>query len=347
MTRSPRLRGSKRRCSQISLALVLGFTLVKNANYALAESRATSAAASSDVGRLEIAMQSIDSAIAIAPDVGRYRVIRANILDRARNSTAAKSDQAKMAVEAYQTNGRAVAANPFDLYNRLNFAESALTLAAFGQPDKGEEAIEEYRRLTLMQPRFWLSHFLLGRAYLETGEPDRAVAGFSGAIRLNPMSTLIYDRRAEAYELLGEYGLAVNDYDRTTELRPDDPSQYVLRGVALFALGRLEESVQNFDEAIELYNRMIGRLVVSENKSDEAVQFVPLLALAYNNRGSAYYEAGQVERAFDDYTESIRLNPRLGEAFYNRATAFAVLGKDAEARRDLLQAEALGTTIPN
>ena len=72
--------------------------MVKNANYALAESRATYAAASSDGGRLEIAIQSIDSAIAIAPDVGRYPVIRANILDRARNSTAAESDQARLAV---------------------------------------------------------------------------------------------------------------------------------------------------------------------------------------------------------------------------------------------------------
>ena len=73
----------------------------------------------------------------------------------------------------------------------------------------------------------------------------------------------------------------------------------------------------------------------------------PGIALAYNNRGSAYYQLGRIEWAMYDYTEAIRLNPRLGGVFVNRATAFALLGKNEEAKRDLLQAEALGTTIPD
>ena len=66
-------------------------------------------------------------------------------------------------------------ANPYDTYNGLHFAESAFTLAGLGQPGNGEEAIEEYQRLTVMVPRFWLPHFLLARAYVEVGDPVRAV----------------------------------------------------------------------------------------------------------------------------------------------------------------------------
>ena len=168
---------------QVSLALVLaavvlGFTLVKNTNYALAEYKATSAGVSLDDSQPEIAMQSIDEAIALAPDVGRYHVIRANIPDRARISMAGASDQARLALETYQANGRAVAANPFDMYGRLYLAESALTLAALGQAGKDEEAVEEYRRLTLTLPRYWLTHFLLVRAYAESGNPGHAIAPF-------------------------------------------------------------------------------------------------------------------------------------------------------------------------
>jgi hypothetical protein len=93
-------------------SVVMGFTLVKNTSYTLAEKRATSAAASLDEGRPEMAMQSIDSAIALATDIGRYYVIRANILDQARSSKAADSDRARLALEAYQANGHAVIANP-------------------------------------------------------------------------------------------------------------------------------------------------------------------------------------------------------------------------------------------
>ena len=46
----------------------------------------------------------------------------------------------------------------------------------------------------------WLSHLLLGRAYVEAGEPDRAVEAYTEAIKLDPLSASFYDHRAEAYE---------------------------------------------------------------------------------------------------------------------------------------------------
>lgn len=342
-TTAPRFRAP---VLQVSLALVLasvvlGFTLVKNTNYALAENRATSATASLADGQPEMAMQTIDGAIALAPDVGRYHVIRANILDQARSSTAAASDQARLALEAYRANGRAVIANPFDIYGRFHFAESALTLGTLGYPGKGEEAIEEYRRLTLMLPRFWLSHFLLGRAYVEMGEPDRAVEAYSEAIRLDPLSPSFYDRRAEAHVMLGEYSLAVEDYDRAMQLSQGNVSYYHRRGVALFALGRFLEAIQDFDEAIPRYTQIIKELLEYQGK-DEAVKWNPILALAYNNRGSAYYQLGRIERAIEDYDRAIQLSPRSAEFYANRAFAHELLNKVAEARRDYDRAIQLG-----
>ena len=39
---------------------------------------------------------------------------------------------------------------------------------------------------------------------------------------------------------------------------------------------------------------------------------------AYNNRGNAYDNKGKVDRAISDYTEAIDLNPDYVEAYYNR-----------------------------
>lgn len=152
--------------------MVPGFTFVNNATYALTEYKATSPSAALDDGQIDTAMESLNGAITLTPDVGTHHVIRANILDEARNAIVGASDQqSRLALEACLANGRAVQANPFAMYIRLNFAESALTLASLGLASKDEGAIEEYLRLTTMQPRFWLSHFLLGRAYVETGKP--------------------------------------------------------------------------------------------------------------------------------------------------------------------------------
>jgi tetratricopeptide (TPR) repeat protein len=43
---------------------------------------------------------------------------------------------------------------------------------------------------------------------------------------------------------------------------------------------------------------------------DEAIRLDPRYAVAYSNRGVAYYSLGQYENAIKDYDEAIRLDPR-------------------------------------
>ena len=188
--------------------------------------------------------------------------------------------------------------------------------------------MEEFQRLTLMLPRYWLSHFLLARVYVETFNPERSIQPFGEAIRLNPEFSTLYDYRATAYETLGGYELSLKDYDSIIESKPTH-SALTQRAIALYALGRLEETVTAFQDAITLLQVRIGRATSDE----EVIRFNAYLSLAHNNRGRVLQEVGQIEKTLEDYTEAIRLNPQLSEAFYNRATAFAVLGKIIEAKQ--------------
>jgi tetratricopeptide (TPR) repeat protein len=321
--------------------MVLGFTLVKNVGYVLAESTAMTAATSLGEGELEIAMQSIDRAIRLAPDVGRYYVTRANVLDKVRRSRSDTFEQTKLALESYQANARAVNANPFETYASFHLAESTLTLAALGHPGKGGEAIKRYQRLTIMLPRYWRSHSLLGRAYVEVGEPAYAIEAFNRAIYLDPMSPQLYDDRAEAYRLLGAQSLALADYDTAITLSPSEPSRYARRGVAHFALGRLEKAIQDFDQEIGRIDREIA-LLVQFRRLHEAGKWNPQIALAYNNRGSAHYQLGRIERAVEDYDCAIQFSPRSAEFYANWSLAYELLNKDADALRDKKLAIELG-----
>jgi hypothetical protein len=201
-------------------AIVVAFPLVKKPSFALAEVRANAAEKSLGEGRLDEAMRQANSSISLAPGVGRYHVTRGRILDEARGAASEPIDQIRLAQESYLTNQRAVDTNPFDIYSRLHFAESILTLAGMGQTAAGEKAEEEFQRLTLMLPRYWLSHFLLARAYVETGNPEKSIQPFKEAIRLNPGFLALYEFRATAYETLGEYELSIRDYDKIIELNP-------------------------------------------------------------------------------------------------------------------------------
>ena len=73
-----------------------------------------------------------------------------------------------------------------------------------------------------------------------------------------------------------------------------------------------------------------------------AIRRDPQDADAYNNRGAAYSDLGQDERAIEDYNQAIRVNPQLAEAYYNRGYAYQSLGMTKEAERDFAKAKELG-----
>ncbi|MFQ5917545.1 MAG: tetratricopeptide repeat protein, partial [Candidatus Binatia bacterium] len=53
-------------------------------------------------------------------------------------------------------------------------------------------------------------------------------------------------------------------------------------------------------------------------------------------------DLGQYERAIQDLDQAIRLNPLLVLAYADRALAHTLVGRDAEAEKDIDKAVALG-----
>jgi len=77
-----------------------------------------------------------------------------------------------------------------------------------------------------------------------------------------------------------------------------------------------------------------------------AIELDPKHAIAYSNRGMAYRNKGQYDRAIADYDKAIKLNPKLATAYYNRGTAFEKLGQIDKAMSDTQKAKKLGLKVP-
>jgi lipoprotein NlpI len=67
---------------------------------------------------------------------------------------------------------------------------------------------------------------------------------------------------------------------------------------------------------------------------NEAIRLDPTSAVAFDNRGSAYHDKGDNDRAIADYNEAIRLDPKSGKAFAGRGTAFSDKGDFERAIAD-------------
>jgi tetratricopeptide (TPR) repeat protein len=62
---------------------------------------------------------------------------------------------------------------------------------------------------------------------------------------------------------------------------------------------------------------------------------------AFVNRGNAYMAKREFQKAVADYTEAIRLEPKLAPVYEHRGAAYRALGQTDKAMRDDQQAKAL------
>ena len=68
---------------------------------------------------------------------------------------------------------------------------------------------------------------------------------------------------------------------------------------------------------------------------DDAIRIDPAFGPAYTNRGNVYSTLGQFERAIQDYNKALEINPRDARALNNRGDVYTVMGKYDLALQDL------------
>ncbi len=73
---------------------------------------------------------------------------------------------------------------------------------------------------------------------------------------------------------------------------------------------------------------------------DQALRLVPDYAGVYNNRGLAYWRKGEYDRAIADYEQALRLDPDLAFAYNGRGRANFYRGRFAQAVADMGKANA-------
>lgn len=80
----------------------------------------------------------------------------------------------------------------------------------------------------------------------------------------------------------------------------------------------------DYEKIIALYN--------------QAIDLEPTLAIAYYNRGIAFKDLGENDKAIEDYSEAIRLNPNHVDAYINRGIVYRRMDYITKAIKDYNQA---------
>jgi tetratricopeptide (TPR) repeat protein len=127
----------------------------------------------------------------------------------------------------------------------------------------------------------------------------------------------------------------------------DDISERLIRAcTAVIHSGRQPPEIL----ARAFFNR--GRAWSDQGQFDRAIQdFAQAIRLdpeypdAFNNRGVAYAGMGQFERAIEDYDRAIQLDPNYAIAIYNRGLIARNLGREDEAAKYFARAKEVGPRL--
>jgi tetratricopeptide (TPR) repeat protein len=148
---------------------------------------------------------------------------------------------------------------------------------------------------------------------------------YTWAIRIDPKLAVAWSDRGLAWDVKGEYGRAVDDFDEAIRLDPQSSKAWNNRGLTWVHMGEPDKALSDLNEAIRLDTRN---------------------AVAIGNRGFIWYLKGDLDRAFADYNEGIRVDSKLAQNFDFRGVAWTVRGEYEKAIADYNEAIRLDPNRP-
>ncbi|HET8759979.1 MAG TPA: tetratricopeptide repeat protein [Nitrospiria bacterium] len=180
---------------------------------------------------------------------------------------------------------------------------------------------------------------LLGIAYTDHGEADKALEAFQAAARANPDFHDAHANLGSALIGRGDLTGALEAFTRARALDPNNAEDAYHLGLIYYKLGRMEEAQREYEASLQLdpedaethnnlgaVHQAAGRWEAAKAEYESALQRNPELAAAHYGLGQVYHHLGREGEAIQSFQETIRGNPTHLDA--HLALAGIYLGRD-------------------
>ncbi len=219
------------------------------------------------------------------------------------------------------------------------------------------------------RPQERLFEDLLGTLLTAQSQLPQAEQAFRRSIALHPVSSVAYISLSGLLSRQGHLDEALSVLQQGLRVRPHH-DLYTNLGVALFYRGRFEEAVQAYEQALatlpagqpdviyqanlaEALARLPGRDAAARAAYQKAFAGAVAMAGREPKRPSHASQAGLFAARLGDATAAqhwtdtaVALAPQAADVLFNAATAEALMGHEALARRRLDEALANGYPAP-
>jgi protein O-mannosyl-transferase len=196
-----------------------------------------------------------------------------------------------------------------------------------GQVQVWKDSLSLWTKAIDAYPRSYVArsnrgHYLLAKLK----RYDESLADYSVALEVEPDHANSLENRIVIYLNKQNHEAAMADADNFVRYHPNLPRAYLLRAFTADKLQKTDQAIADYGKCIEL-----------EPQNEEP----------RGNRGIIFYNAKQDYRsAKEDFDAAIRLNPKKGVNYVNRARCWVKFGNKTEALKDLEAARQLGEPLP-
>jgi tetratricopeptide (TPR) repeat protein len=222
-------------------------------------------------------------------------------------------------------------------------------------------AVRAFQRAGELGPLDASSRFTLAMAYVAVKRRDRARAELELLRQAHPQNPLYLYWLARLDYDDQQFEVAAAGFRRVVELRPDFVRAHDNLGLCLEALGRFDEAIASYQQAVRLNRERsspspwpalnlgtlllkLGRITEAEPYLREAVQLGPGLAPARLRLGTLLEKRGAIEEAVEQLRRAAELDPRSPEPHYALARLYRRQGDTAAAAAALAEFERLRKT---
>jgi len=160
-------------------------------------------------------------------------------------------------------------------------------------------------------------HGRRGDAYADIGDFDLAMADFEAALRIDPKYAEGYNGRGRVYLARKDEDRALGEFETAIRLDPKNPWPHNNSGVAYFAKGDTTHAIAEYGEAIRID---------------------PTIVWPHVNRGEIYFRMGDTDHALADFQAAVRLDPKIAAGHYWLANVYREKGDKDRALAEASEA---------
>jgi tetratricopeptide (TPR) repeat protein len=238
----------------------------------------------------------------------------------------------------------------FDPQNATYYSSRADVYEAVGNY---QQAKSDLTKAIQLEPNDPWHYFNRGEMNFRLNNHRQAIDDFRRIIRLDIKPAAVFDFGHNIFpnfatiSIKDNHQKIINDYTKAIMLNPKDETAHIIRGLAYRGIADSEErDIQDFSAAILLNPKdSLAYMLRGATKPLKAMYQDAWKEYLSRTEGRTYSRENNADiyfqRAIQDYTKVIRLNPKYGQAYYERGSIYLRLGNQEQAINDYVIAARL------